>query len=329
MTEFDEVLANVQSDDGDDSEGDTDEELQEAFAAGYLKPGMNYVGEAPQKRVVTNNISALKQKLAEFEKKLPWLERLDMINAPAALAPELAYKESEHSKERSKDLKQSKSSVSIDQDVIHNDFKREMLFYRQAQSAVLEALPRLHSMNIATKRPNDYFAQMAKTDDHMQKIRQKLMTKQVGNERADKIKKLRELKKYGKKVQIEVQQKRLKEKKDLMEDVKKFKKGQTDNLDFLENDKGKGRREGDARSAGKRKARDSKYGYGGKKDKRNDKESSMDVSDFKPGRKMKGGKMTAGGGAGKPGGRNAKKGGSKRPGKGARQKIKNKKKGGR
>jgi len=324
MTEFDGVLANVQSDD-DDSEGDTDEELQEAFAAGLLKPGMNYVGEAPQKKQQTNNISALKQKLAEFEKKLPWLERLDMHNAPAALAPELAFKESEHSKERSKDLKQSKSTVSIDQDVIHNDFKREMLFYRQAQAAVLEALPRLHSMNIATKRPNDYFAQMAKTDDHMQKIRQKLMTKQVGNERAEKVKKLRELKKYGKKVQIEVQQKRLKEKKDLMEDVKKFKKGQTDNLDFLENEKT--RRKGDAKSAGKRKARDSKYGYGGKKDKRNSKESSMDVADFTPGRKLKDGKMSSG--AGKPGGRNAKKGGSKRPGKSTKQKINNKKKGSR
>merc|ERR1719253_1319939 len=144
-------------------------------------------------------------------------------------------------------------------------------------------------MQVATRRPEDYFAQMAKTDQHMNKIRAKLLSKEQEQERAAKITKLRELKKYGKKVQVEVQQKRLKEKKELMEDVKKFKKGQTDNLDFLENDKGKGRREGDARSAGKRKARDSKYGYGGKKDKRNSKESSMDVSDFKPGRKMKGG----------------------------------------
>jgi len=326
MTEFDDVLANVQSDD-DDSEADTDEELQEAFAAGYLKPGLNYVGEAPEKRTVTNNVTALKQKLAEFEKKLPWVERLDMINAPAPLAPELAFKESEHSKERSKDLKQSKSNVAIEQDVIHNDFKREMLFYRQAQSAVLEALPRLHSMNIATKRPQDYFAQMAKTDDHMQKIRQKLMTKQIGNERAEKVKKLRELKKYGKKVQIEVQQKRLKEKKEMMEGVKKLKKGQIDNLDFLEDDKAK--RKGDAKSAGKRKARDSKYGFGGKKDKRNSKESSMDVTDFRPGKKLKGGKMTSGGK--RPGNKNKKNSGgsNKRPGKSARQKIKNKKKGGR
>ena len=93
-------------------------------------------------------------------------------------------------------------------------------------------------MNIATKRPEDYFAQMAKTDEHMQKIRQKLLSKQEVQEKIEKVKKLRELKKYGKKVQVEVQQNRLKEKKQLMENVKKFRKGKTDNLDFLEDGAG-------------------------------------------------------------------------------------------
>ena len=133
--------------------------------------------------------------------------------------------------------------MSLDEDVVHNDFKREMLFYRQAQAAVLAALPRLHDMKIVTRRPEDYFAQMVKTDDHMQKIRQKLVTKQMGIERAEKVRKLRDLKKFGKKVQVEVQQKRQKEKREMMEEVKKFKKGQTDNLDFLE--KGKSRKDDD------------------------------------------------------------------------------------
>ena len=62
------------------------------------------------------------------------------------------------------------ANVDISDDPVHNDFKRELLFYRQAQSAVLEALPRLKSMKIPTKRPQDYFAQMAKTDEHMQKV---------------------------------------------------------------------------------------------------------------------------------------------------------------
>ena len=36
----------------------------------------------------------------------------------------------------------------LEEDVVHNDFNREMLFYRQAQAAVLEAIPRLQSMQV-------------------------------------------------------------------------------------------------------------------------------------------------------------------------------------
>lgn len=42
--------------------------------------------------------------------------------------------------------------------------------YRQAQATVLEALPLLNRHSIATKRPEDYFAEMAKSDQHMQKV---------------------------------------------------------------------------------------------------------------------------------------------------------------
>ncbi len=102
---------------------------------------------------------------------------------------------------------------------MHNDFLRELTFYRQAQAAVLEAIPRLKSMGVRTKRPDDYFAQMAKTDQHMQKIRAKLVSKQAFEERMDKIRKLRELRRFGKKVQVEVQLKRQKEKKDMLDQV--------------------------------------------------------------------------------------------------------------
>lgn len=42
--------------------------------------------------------------------------------------------------------------------------------YRQAQATILEALPLLNRHSIATKRPEDYFAEMAKSDQHMQKV---------------------------------------------------------------------------------------------------------------------------------------------------------------
>merc|ERR1712034_232846 len=195
---------------------------------------------------------------------------------------------------------------TLEEDVVHNDFKREMMFYRQAQAAVLEAIPRLHSMNIRTKRPEDYFAQMAKTDEHMNKIRTKLLSKEQGQERAEKMSKLRELKKYGKKVQVEVQQKRLKEKKDMMDEMKKIRKG-------------KGESKGAV--AGKRNAKDKKFGFGGKKRhlKKNDKNSADDVSGFRPFNKGGAGAKFGG----KPGVKGGKKvkGHNKMPGKGNRQKM--------
>ena len=117
-----------------------------------------------------------------------WLSvLLQQISGQAPLAPELAYKEQQHAEKREsqikKDLTAGKKSkkekektaervnkINVADDPVHNDFKRELLFYRQAQAAVQEALPRLKSMNISTKRPQDYFAQMAKTDEHMQKV---------------------------------------------------------------------------------------------------------------------------------------------------------------
>merc|ERR1712203_944353 len=83
------------------------------------------------------------------------------------------------------------------------------------------------------KRPDDYFAQMAKTDTHMNKIREKLVSKQATEDRLEKVRKLRELKKFGKKVQQEVTIKRAKEKREMLDQVKKFRKGQGGNLDFL------------------------------------------------------------------------------------------------
>ena len=219
---------------------------------------MNY--EAGEKKEVKNNIPAMKQKLAEMQStKLNWVERLDLVNRPAPLAPELAYKEELHSKERANRAKQA--GGKLEEDVVHNDFKREMLFYRQAQAAVLEGLPRLQSLGVKTKRPDDYLAQMAKSDQHMNKIRAKLLSKEQEQERAEKIKKLRELKKYGMKVQVEVQQKRQKEKNEmLVEEMKKMRIGQGGNMDNILDQKDSKGKVGGGRKEQKRNFKDKKFG---------------------------------------------------------------------
>merc|ERR1712227_736914 len=85
------------------------------------------------------------------------------------------------------------------------------------------------------------------------------LEKEQGQQRSEKIAKLRELRKYGKKVQVEVQLKRQKEKKDTMDEMKKIKKGHGGNLDFLDDEGGKvGDKKAGGGNASKRMSNDKK-----------------------------------------------------------------------
>ncbi|VDP89483.1 unnamed protein product [Echinostoma caproni] len=94
---------------------------------------------------------ALENILKHIENKLPWIERLDIVTPPAPA---------------SKELDVENDSEKIDPD---DDFKRENYFYRIGQAAVLKAIPQMHALGVPTKRPADYFAEMVKSDEHMDK----------------------------------------------------------------------------------------------------------------------------------------------------------------
>ncbi|VDD83137.1 unnamed protein product [Mesocestoides corti] len=106
----------------------------------------------------------------------------------------------------------------------NDDFKREALFYRVAQAAVLEALPRLHELGIPTKRPSDYFAEMIKSDAHMTKVREHLVVNKKRLELRERARQLREQRKFGKQQQKEILEARRLEKKKHMEALKAAKK---------------------------------------------------------------------------------------------------------
>lgn len=198
-------------------------------AEGKLGKGLNVIVPPPKKHV--NNVVGMKSKLEEFKLNLDWIEFLDISNN---LAPMTSEMQREFGNLELPNISKGVHSTIEDS---QNDFKRELTFYRQAQGAVLECIPRLKKMNIPTKRPDDYFAEMAKSDEHMKKIREKLLNKQLAIERSERARKLRELRKYGKQIQQEVLQKRQKEKKELLESVKKFKKGQKESFESFMQDK--------------------------------------------------------------------------------------------
>ncbi|KAK6732369.1 hypothetical protein RB195_016635 [Necator americanus] len=266
------ALELVQESDSDD-EGDSDKELQIALRDGLLKTDrLNYLVE--KKRPIINKTAEMREKIAQFAKKLPWIETVDVT-----------------------------TQSTLTKDMINNDFERELQFYQQAEKAVQLAVPRLLSMGIKVIRPSDYYAEMAKSDGHMQKVRKRLLKIQEGKERQEAIRRMREEKKYAAKVQKEVLEKRNSEKKLLMEAVKKHKKGMKQQLeDMLSNVKRMGldqddevapsgskkqnhvNKFGHTKSRGrfdaKKQWKSEKFGYGGKKKgrKRNDKESFESIS---------------------------------------------------
>ncbi|XP_071582561.1 probable rRNA-processing protein EBP2 homolog [Temnothorax nylanderi] len=281
----------------------SDEELQEALAKGLLKPGLNVAIETSDKQS-RNCVSLMKQKLDEMKLNLPWIERLDMVNAPAPLAPELALQMQEQEVRRAKQLQGNKKlpQYKPSEDPVLNDFRRENMFHRQAQGAVMDGISKLKKLGIPTSRPEDYFAEMAKSDEHMQKVRENLMKKQTIAQRSEKVRQLRQQKKVAKQMQVEVTLKKHAEKRKVLEEVKKYRKGVRKDLDFLDDKKkpqGKhANRNMNPKAQLKTKMKAAKYGYGGKKrnSKWNTKSSSVDVSEYrrpqKPGegRKGKGGK---------------------------------------
>ncbi|KAE8741453.1 hypothetical protein FOCC_FOCC012997 [Frankliniella occidentalis] len=311
-SEYEDVVS-----ENEDVDYDSDAELQRAFAKGIIKPGLNVPVEP--KKVFTNNVEGLKTRLRDIQQSLKWVERLDLTTGLAPIAPEMAiYISEKEDDSKSGKVKQAKAKTL---DPTLDDFKREMNFHRQAQAAVLEGIPKLNNLGVRTKRPDDYFAQMAKSDDHMQKVRDSLLKKKAGLEVSEKVRKARENRKMMKQLQVQSQLNRQKEKKELIDEVKKYRKGIRTDLDFLE--PGGGKKPGqqkrpapnnkNSRSADKRKHKDSKFGFGGKKRglKTNTKESAADVGGYRPPRK--------------PGVKNRNMNKKNRPGKSKRNNNKNSK----
>ncbi|CAK8680878.1 unnamed protein product [Clavelina lepadiformis] len=259
----------------DDPDADSDKELQVAFQSGLLKPGIFRPITAPPPRI--NNEEAIRQKLDEIKQtKLDWVERLDVTVVMAT---------------NKENVEEPGPGIGAEFDV-HNDFQRELAFYEQAKESVIIGMRKLQEAGIKTKRPDDYFAEMAKKDDHMKKVREKLVSLQRRREAMEKNRSQQKMKKYGKQVQQAVVQERQHKKKEMLNAVKKFRKGKSDKLDFLDKAPVKGGGGSKKKTSQlqqlqqqnklnpKRAYRNKKYGQGGRKkgSKRNTKESLNNVA---------------------------------------------------
>mmetsp|Transcript_16993 Transcript_16993/g.40545 ORF Transcript_16993/g.40545 Transcript_16993/m.40545 type:complete len:289 (-) Transcript_16993:18-884(-) len=208
-------------------------------------------------------------------------------------------------------------------DEVEDDLQRELAFYNQALEAAKEAVANFQDSSINWRRPDDYYAEMVKSDEHMLRVKEQLNFETEKIEAAEQRRKQREAKRFQKQMQAERNKQKAQEKKRSMEEVTKWRKqrqksgfqgdAEFDLDSFNRKPKKAGERisDGFATKSKKRQFKDSKFGFGGRKrlKKQNDAFSAADMSSYKPpvpDRK------------GKPQGKGGKKGGGNRPGKARR-----------
>jgi rRNA-processing protein EBP2 len=134
---------------GEDSEDDEeDEDNQDDDGVPLSDVDLDAAGDdidvVPYQKVFKDNHSALTQALSTFA--LPW------TTLPFAAHQSIT----------------SSLDAPIDVD---DDLSRELTFYKQAIDAAQEARTKLLAEGVPFGRPSDYFAEMIKDDEHMEKVR--------------------------------------------------------------------------------------------------------------------------------------------------------------
>lgn len=191
-----------------------------------------------------------------------------------------------------------KLMVDIEQEQpvdVNDDLTRELAFYTQALNGTRMAFEKLQSMGLPFLRPEDYYAEMVKSDSHMEKVKSRLLVEKKNMEEADERRKAREAKKLSKEIQNQKLKERAKQKKESIESVKKWRK-QRQQSGFAGGDKGseldsafedgkpfekssnkrpgvapgdrtggKAKYVGKGKKPKKREIKDTKFGYGGRK----------------------------------------------------------------
>eukprot|EP00551_Chaetoceros_affinis_P008402 CAMPEP_0203671758 /NCGR_PEP_ID=MMETSP0090-20130426/7443_1 /ASSEMBLY_ACC=CAM_ASM_001088 /TAXON_ID=426623 /ORGANISM="Chaetoceros affinis, Strain CCMP159" /LENGTH=386 /DNA_ID=CAMNT_0050536895 /DNA_START=84 /DNA_END=1244 /DNA_ORIENTATION=- len=193
---------------------------------------------------------------------------------------------------------------------VHDDLKRELAFYNIALEAVHAGRKKCAEHKIPLRRPEDFFAEMVKTDDHMAKVKDRLIFESKKMESFEQRKSNREQKLRAKEAHAHRLAEKAKSKKRHMQDVDDWAKSAASNRmgnNIVRDDDDEYLRQINGPNK-KRQAMDRKYGYGGKQGrfKQNDRKSMNDMSGYNPKGNFAGGK----------------KGGTKRKGKRARDAVK-------
>eukprot|EP00930_Biecheleria_cincta_P066683 TRINITY_DN52900_c0_g1_i1.p1 TRINITY_DN52900_c0_g1~~TRINITY_DN52900_c0_g1_i1.p1 ORF type:complete len:329 (-),score=88.96 TRINITY_DN52900_c0_g1_i1:56-1042(-) len=288
-----------EADEGDAllDDSDIEEADIQALARERLKPGERILGDgdaldddeedagddsksadAPVKRgvciapLLLQRLTEIDYKVPEGAKRVPWVDTL-LIDGQTAIPKGVTAKDG---------------------------VKLESTFLGMAAEAAREGYRRLRVMKIPCNRPNDFYAEMMRSDKDMYKVRQQAAEEERRMKIVEQRKKAQAGKKFAKQAKSKKLEARATEKRKTLEQIAEWQvkskqdRKNTDEQDLedilnrqqnkrkngAEDGKGKGKGKGKAMKSEKRKKLDEKYGFGGKKKRRkqNDSKSADDMS---------------------------------------------------
>jgi len=154
---------------------------------------------------------------------------------------------------------------------VEDDLQREVALYKHALAAVKIGRSLLDDAKVNHLRPIDFMAEMIKSDQHMSRVKQNLLFEKKKIEAFEQRKKQQEYKKFAKKVQSDKIQERTTKKKQIKDLAAEFREKNRNNLDSSSSRKRK--LSDKALPNPKRQHKNDKFGFGGKKSRKNDAES--------------------------------------------------------
>lgn len=110
---------------------------------------------------------------------------------------------------------------------IDDDLTRETAFYGQCLAAVREARIQLKKEGVPFSRPADYFAEMVKSEEQMGKIRSKQLDEAARKKASADARRQRDLKKFGKAVQVAKLQERDRAKRETLDKIGALKRSKS------------------------------------------------------------------------------------------------------
>lgn len=140
---------------------------------------------------------------------------------------------------------------------VDDDPKREEVFVQHAMLSVRQGVTLLDNAKIAWRRPMDYYAQMFKSDVHMEKVQDSILKSKRTIESRASRRSTKDQKKFGKEVQAEALRQKAKAKREAVKSVDSFRKKRNrnddddDNFDMNQSGFGKGKEGYENKKGGK------------------------------------------------------------------------------